>query len=98
MRLREVALLGRLDDHMSSIGDPDVEIVPIQQRHPHQGHRVHAIDLDIPFLAIPQYSHAINVEYFFAAVGQYCSTTTEGSDAQRCDQERWERKEAVEAC
>ncbi|HEX3528879.1 MAG TPA: hypothetical protein VH988_17605 [Thermoanaerobaculia bacterium] len=79
--LMGITLLGRLDDHMPTIRDPDVEIVPSHQRHPHQRRCVHSVDLDVPFLAVPQNSYAVDVEHLFAAVGQQGSTATQAGKA-----------------
>ena len=83
---------------MPSILNLDVEIVSVQQRHAHQRRGVHRICLDIPLLTIPQHCHAIDVKQLLAAVGQQRAATTATHEPERCDQGRWQREKAIEAC
>src|SRR5438093_1298201 len=83
---------------MPSIRNPDVEIISVQQRHAHQWHSVHRICLDILWLPIPQYCYAIDVKQLLAAVGQQRAATTAAGEPECCDEGRWQREKAVEAC
>ena len=61
-----------LDDDAAPVLDFDVQVMPTEQQHTHQGSAACRIGLDMSRLTVPQDRDVMHVEGHFIVVGQEC--------------------------
>ena len=59
-----------LDDDAPAVPDLDVQVVPVQEQHAHQGRGVSGVGFNVDTLAVPQHGYAVNVVRNLTAVGE----------------------------